>query len=72
MDRNLYERANDCRWWALTTKFRILLDKNPKTKDHLKMMADILVYIHELYTVYDCLFIYDDKGKVIALSKYVD
>jgi len=22
MDRNLYERANDCRWWALTTTFR--------------------------------------------------
>ncbi len=26
MDRNLYERANDCRWWALTTDFRAILE----------------------------------------------
>ena len=25
MDRNLYERANDCRWWALSTAFRKIL-----------------------------------------------
>ena len=26
MDRNLYERANDCRWWALTSYFREAFD----------------------------------------------
>jgi len=26
MDRNLYERANDCRWWALNSYFREALD----------------------------------------------
>ena len=25
MDRNLYERANDCRWWALAGDFRRVL-----------------------------------------------
>jgi chemotaxis signal transduction protein len=25
MDRNLYERANDCRWWALNARFRSAL-----------------------------------------------
>ena len=28
MDRNLYERANDCRWWALTSAFRKILSQN--------------------------------------------
>jgi hypothetical protein len=27
MDRNLYERANDCRWWALTSAFRKILSQ---------------------------------------------
>ncbi|WP_419671402.1 hypothetical protein [Aliarcobacter butzleri] len=26
MDRNLYERANDCRWWALNSYFKEALD----------------------------------------------
>ncbi|WP_127470598.1 cache domain-containing protein [Thiomicrorhabdus aquaedulcis] len=28
MDRNLYERANDCRWWALNNRFRTVLTQH--------------------------------------------
>jgi hypothetical protein len=66
MDRNLYERANDCRWWALTTSFRTML------ADHNSMdtekMTSILRYINSLYTVYTNLFIYDTTGAIIAVS----
>ena len=53
MDRNLYERANDCRWWALTTRFiHILRDKTGA--ECQQQLCEILKYINELYTVYTC------------------
>jgi hypothetical protein len=33
MDRNLYERANDCRWWAYTSIIKNLLSKPEITQD---------------------------------------
>ncbi len=66
MDRNLYERANDCRWWALTTFFRKSL-KNPHASK--EEISNILAYINNLYTVYTNLFIYDNNSVVIAVSK---
>lgn len=68
MDRNLYERANDVRWWALTSDFRELLAKNSLTDDDRESMNSILAYINNLYTVYTNLFIYDSEGEVIAVS----
>ncbi len=65
MDRNLYERANDCRWWALTTFFRKSL-KNPHAKH--EDISKILAYINDLYTVYTNLFVYDKDGTIIAVS----
>jgi chemotaxis signal transduction protein len=65
MDRNLYERANDCRWWALTTFFRNSL-KNSTCEQN--KISEILAYINNLYTVYTNLFIYDRNGVVIAVS----
>jgi len=65
MDRNLYERANDCRWWALTTYFRKSL-KSPES--NTQEICDILAYINNLYTVYTNLFIYNSDGVVIAVS----
>ncbi|MCK9372482.1 MAG: chemotaxis protein CheW [Sulfuricurvum sp.] len=68
MDRNLYERANDCRWWALTTTFRKILSK-PHTDDHdRESMGKLLSYINTLYTVYSTMFIYNRDGIVIAVS----
>lgn len=72
MDRNLYERANDCRWWALNSQFRqILTDHN--TTDVLnpkqtQTLTEILTYINNLYTVYTNLIIYDQDGTILAVS----
>lgn len=69
MDRNLYERANDCRWWALTTRFREILDEG-KSMDAAAQqeMCAILKYINDLYTVYTLLFLFDTNGRIVAVS----
>ncbi|HML55328.1 MAG TPA: chemotaxis protein CheW [Solidesulfovibrio magneticus] len=68
MDRNLYERANDCRWWALTSDFRRFLDKPRLAEADRARMRDILAYINSLYTVYTNLFVYDREGRILACS----
>ena len=68
MDRNLYERANDCRWWALTPKFRDVLNKQIVHSNEVEEVSKILEHINSLYTVYTLIFIYDTNGKVIAIS----
>jgi len=68
MDRNLYERANDCRWWALTSDFRRFLDKPVLEPDERDRMREILAYINSLYTVYANLFVYDTGGTILACS----
>lgn len=68
MDRNLYERANDCRWWALTSDFRKILENEKINAFDREKMRDTLVYINDLYTVYTNLFIYDRHGVVLAVS----
>ena len=72
MDRNLYERANDCRWWALTPKFSEILSKEFYEEQDKKDITDILSYINGLYTVYTNLIVYDKTGKIIAVSKKED
>ncbi len=72
MDRNLYERANDCRWWALTSDFRRILEKPVITEDDRVKMRSILGYINSLYTVYTNLFLYDTTGKILACSNQVE
>ena len=69
MDRNLYERANDCRWWALTPKFINILSKEEITQNDKKEITSILSYINNLYTVYTNLIVYDKFGTVIAVSQ---
>ncbi len=68
MDRNLYERANDCRWWAQTSEFRIILAKSEISKADQIKMTNILEYINMLYTVYTNIFVYDTDSKIIAVS----
>lgn len=68
MDRNLYERANDCRWWALTTEFRRILQQSVLSVDDKQQLASILSYINALYTVYTNLYIYDRRGEIVAVS----
>lgn len=69
MDRNLYERANDCRWWALTPDFRRILSQPVVDKNSLARLEDILEYINSYYTVYSNLFLYDARGTVVACSQ---
>lgn len=68
MDRNLYERANDCRWWALTSEFKKNLQQESIKTDDTKRMCEILKYINALYTVYTNLLIYDKNGIIVAVS----
>jgi len=66
LDRNLYERANDCRWWALTPALRNALAAPARTEAMLRNISDILAYINSLYTVYTRIFVYDKSGRIIA------
>lgn len=65
MDRNLYERANDCRWWAMTPIFEEELSREISDSQRL---GEVLTYINSLYTVYTNLFIYDRHATIIASS----
>ncbi|NEX22906.1 chemotaxis protein CheW [Thiorhodococcus mannitoliphagus] len=68
MDRNLYERANDCRWWALTSYFRKHLLDDHISDEQRGTFEAILSYINNLYTVYTNLFLYDRLGTIVAVS----
>ncbi|WP_319522110.1 hypothetical protein [uncultured Desulfosarcina sp.] len=70
-DRNLYERANDVCWWALTPMFRRLLTKHHNHSLHdaeRQALTDNLQYINNLYTPYLRLVLADPQGVVIAVS----
>lgn len=64
LDRNLYERANDCRWWALTAQLRRGLAQPSAAQT--AAMGQVLAYINSLYTVYARLFVYDRNGRIVA------
>lgn len=66
LDRNLYERANDCRWWALTPQFAATLQAGTTGCDQ---STAVLQQINGLYTVYACLVLFDRQGKVLAVSQ---
>ena len=74
MDRNLYERANDCRWWALTPDIRrIVADRRRDGHEHeheraRTHVAQILESINALYTAYARLVVFDADGAIIAAS----
>ncbi|MBK1681007.1 hypothetical protein CKO20_11570 [Rhodocyclus tenuis] len=69
MDRNLYERANDCRWWALTREFREALGSASLQDEAVRQrLTRILRQINDLYTVYTNLILFDQSGRVVAVS----
>ena len=63
--RNLYERVNDVRWWAMTPLFQNELSKpNPSVSDlNIKLKE-----INDLYPMYSDIFLYDIDGKIIVSS----
>ncbi len=69
LDRNLYERSDDCRWWALTPALRDVLAAPERTSAMLENITKILAYINGLYTVYTRIFVYDTSGRIIASTK---
>lgn len=75
LDRNLYERSNDCRWWALDSRLRKLMEQAGQTDTEQKhslegrtQIETILKHIHALYTVYSNLLVFDTSCTVVAVS----
>jgi len=68
LDRNLYERAADCRWWALDPVLRGLLGDGAAA-DRAGQLSARLASINDLYTVYDSLLLFDAEGVVVAASR---
>jgi hypothetical protein len=60
LDRNLYERANDCRWWA-TSPVLATMDA--------AAARGTLAHINGLYTVYADILLFDADGVVVAASR---
>ena len=71
MDRNLYERANDCRWWALSGEFAEILDtlEHGPSEPARNRAAEILAHLNSLYTVYQRVALFDRQGRIVAVSK---
>jgi chemotaxis signal transduction protein len=69
MDRNLYERANDCRWWALNASFRNALGLVHVDAAVQRQLTQTLQSIHALYSVYSNLILFDRSGRVVATSR---
>jgi chemotaxis signal transduction protein len=68
LDRNLYERANDCRWWALDPLLRSLLE-DAGAHERAAQLAARLAAINALYSVYDNVLLFDAAGVVVAVSR---
>ena len=74
MDRNLYERANDCRWWALSEELAHALGDIQargapvQSAAAAQRAAQILAHLNSLYTVYRRVALFDRQGLVVAVS----
>lgn len=68
LERNLYERANDCRWWALAPLLRGALAQRMPDDASLQAVAGMLAYINGLYTVYSRIVVYGIDGRILAES----
>lgn len=68
MDRNLYERANDCRWWALSPVLRERL-AGPDSAEGRAALDGVLDHINGLYTVYSRLVAFDTHGAIRGSSR---
>ena len=72
LDRNLYERSDDCRWWAVTPELRTALASPIIDSQTVSQITDILEYINSLYTVYSRIFVYDHTGSIIASTNPIE
>lgn len=65
--RNFYERANDCRWWALNPTLAGRLSGAPDCND--EAATSVLRHINSLYTVYHGIVLFDTQRRVVATSR---
>jgi chemotaxis signal transduction protein len=65
--RNLYERANDCRWWALNGTLAGTLAG--REGFDAKAASAVLAHINGLYTVYHSIVLFDLERRVVATSR---
>jgi len=65
--RNLYERANDCRWWALDSTLIGRLNGEEGCDD--QAATSVLRHINSLYTVYHCIVLFDAEQRIVATSR---
>ena len=68
MDRNLYERANDCRWWALSPALAGILAE-PASESGAQALNGLLDHLNSLYTVYSRILVFDADGQVRGASR---
>jgi chemotaxis signal transduction protein len=65
--RNLYERANDCRWWALNGVLAGTL--SGREGCDANAAGAVLKQINSLYTVYSSIVLFDASCRVVAVSR---
>jgi hypothetical protein len=67
VDRNLFERAADIRWWSTDEYFWNALE-NP-TSDNFHKASDRLKVINGSYTMYRNIVLANDSGDIVACSR---
>jgi chemotaxis signal transduction protein len=65
--RNFYERANDCRWWALNATLSGRLAGAEDGGD--ESATQVLRHINSLYTVYHGIVLFDTQRRIVASSR---
>lgn len=70
LDRNLYERSNDVRWWSLDGEIMKQFSISKSTVENQNQLEEILLSIHNLYTVYDVLYVTNAVWKIQAATQY--
>jgi chemotaxis signal transduction protein len=67
LGRSLYERANDCRWWALDSTLVGHLTQVEGCD--VAAVGQVLSQINSLYTVYRRIVLLDSERRVVATSR---
>jgi chemotaxis signal transduction protein len=73
LDRNLYERANDCRWWAMTATLIAHLRGAPIHTDEVNLeVSAVLRHLNSLYTVYHDIVLFDRTVRIVSVSNHAN
>jgi chemotaxis signal transduction protein len=65
--RNLYERTNDCRWWALDETLIGRVTGAQGCDD--EAATRVLRHINSLYTAYHCIVLLDADRRIVVTSR---